>query len=109
MYIDKKFIKDRIAYLRNKKAVSARDMSLSIGQSDNYINKIENGKALPSISGLVLICEYFDITLKEFFDIDNKNPKAINDLIEELKSLDDNIVTDLTNFIKNIKKDSKYK
>lgn len=29
-----------------EKGVSARDMSLSIGQSESYINKIVNGKAL---------------------------------------------------------------
>lgn len=36
----------RLAQLRNKKGVSARDMSLSIGQNHSYINNIENGKAL---------------------------------------------------------------
>lgn len=38
MYIDEKFIKDRIVQLRTQKGVSARDMSLSIGQNKNYIN-----------------------------------------------------------------------
>lgn len=37
----------RLASLRNKKGVSARDMSLSIGQNAGYINNIETGKALP--------------------------------------------------------------
>ena len=104
MYIDESFIKDRIAFLRNQKKISARDMSLSIGQSENYINIIENGKSLPSLHGLVLICEYFNITLKEFFDVENKNPTAINELIEEVKNLDDDAVIDLTNFIRKVKK-----
>ena len=43
MYIDIDFIKYRIASLRNQKGVSARDMSLSIGQNENYINRIETG------------------------------------------------------------------
>ena len=43
------FIK-RLIDLRMNKGVSARDMSLSIGQSQSYINNIENGKALPSAS-----------------------------------------------------------
>ena len=42
-YID--FVCNRIAALRNQKAVSARDMSLSLGQSSSYINKIETGMA----------------------------------------------------------------
>ncbi len=105
MYIDEKFINERIAFLRIQKGVSARDMSLSIGQSDNYINKIENGKALPSINGLILICEYFGITLQEFFDINNKSPNDLNDLIKELKNLDSNTLKHLTEFVKGMKKD----
>ena len=40
MYED--FVPERIAQLRIKKGVSARDMSLSLGQANNYINNIEN-------------------------------------------------------------------
>ena len=39
----------RLAELRTKKGVSARDMSLSIGQSQSYINNIENGVNYPSM------------------------------------------------------------
>lgn len=48
----------RLAQLRGEKGVSARDMSLSIGQNASYINNIENGKALPSMTGFFYICEY---------------------------------------------------
>ena len=37
---------NRLSKLRLAKGVSARDMSLSIGQNPGYINNIENGKAL---------------------------------------------------------------
>ena len=36
----------RLAQLRSKKGVSARDMSLSIGQNAGYINSIESGKEI---------------------------------------------------------------
>ena len=36
----------RIAELRAQKGVSARDMSLSLGQSESYINKIEKNIAV---------------------------------------------------------------
>ena len=42
------FTQNRIAQLRMQKNVSARDMSLSLGQNNSYINQIENKKALPS-------------------------------------------------------------
>ena len=64
----------RLARLRSEKGVSARDMSLSIGQSPNYINGIENGDSYPSMTTFFYICDYFGITPKEFFDIDATNP-----------------------------------
>ena len=107
MYIDDKFINERVAQLRIQKGVSARDMSLSIGQNESYINRIENGIAFPSMNGLILICEYLNITLKEFFDTENKNPTALNELIEEIKSLDDDALVDLVRFVRKVKKSKK--
>lgn len=60
MYED--FTQNRIARLRTQKGVGARDMSLSLGQNGNYINQIENKKALPSLQGLFYICEYLHMT-----------------------------------------------
>lgn len=41
------FFIERITSLRNQKNVSAREMSLAIGQNPSYINRIENGKTFP--------------------------------------------------------------
>ena len=78
----------RLAKLRLKKGVSARDMSLSIGQNPGYINSIENGKSLPSMAGFFFICEYLDITPEEFFDGELEQPKEMRSLIGNLKRLD---------------------
>ena len=51
------WVPERIAQLRLQKGVSARDMSLSLGQSESYINKIENRRTLPSMAGFFYICE----------------------------------------------------
>lgn len=107
MYIDEKFIKERIIALRTQKNVSARDVSLSIGQNENYINRIENDVSLPSMRGLILICEYFNITLKEFFDVDNKSPDDIKKLNEEIQGLDGEYIKSLINFVQGIKKSAK--
>lgn len=48
------FFANRLAYLRNQKSISAREMSLMIGQNPGYINNIETGKALPSMSGFFI-------------------------------------------------------
>ena len=77
----------RIARLRTQKGVSARDMSLSMGQNPNYINHIETGKTLPSVTGLLYICEYLGITPSEFFDMDNKDPKKLDEITRDLRRL----------------------
>lgn len=69
------------------KGVSARDMSLTLGQSASYINNIENGVNLPSMSTFFYICEYFDISPMEFFDTENSNPTKSKELLEAIKNL----------------------
>jgi len=78
----------RLSKLRTAKGVSARDMSLSIGQNAGYINNIETGKALPSMAAFFYICEYLGITPQEFFDIDSEQPAELRILVENLKKLD---------------------
>lgn len=79
----------RLAQLRMSKGVSARDMSLSIGQSPNYINGIEGGKNYPSMETFFYICDYFGITPKEFFDFDSTSPTKVTELAEIVKSFPD--------------------
>lgn len=79
----------RMVELRQRKGVSARDMSLSIGQSPNYINNIENGLSFPSMSTFFYICEYFGITAEEFFNIKMNDPTRIHDLVDGASCLDD--------------------
>lgn len=74
MYED--FVPERLAKLRIRKGVSARDMSLSLGQAHNYINNIENKKSLPSMPSFFYICEYLGITPQEFFDEGTPTRKA---------------------------------
>lgn len=77
---------NRLTNLRIQKGVSARDMSLSLGQSESYINKIENRRTLPSFMGFLYICEYFEITPEEFFG-DDSSPQKTNELLAEFKKL----------------------
>ena len=77
----------RLSELRIQKGVSARDMSLSLGQSESYINKIENKRTLPSFTGFIYICEYFGITPKEFFNEQSSSPQKTKDLLNELEKL----------------------
>ncbi len=83
-----RFISIRLYELRTVKGKSARELSLALGQNPNYINSIESEKSYPSIQVLNYICEYFNISLKEFFDEDNRNPPLLKDSMEEFAKLD---------------------
>ncbi len=66
--IDEEFFKDRLRTLRNEKQVSAREMSLSLGQNESYINKIESGKTSTTINSFLNICEFLNISPSDFFN-----------------------------------------
>ena len=87
--MDEKDFAIRLARLREKKGVSARDMSLSIGQNPGYINNIETGKAKPSLDGIYFICEYLGVTVSEFFDNESANPTKLNAIVKDMKKLND--------------------
>lgn len=84
---DEQLFYKRLSELRMAKGVSARDMSLSIGQSENYINGIENKHGFPSMQVFFYICDYFGISPMEFFDMNSASPSKINSLAEKMKNL----------------------
>ena len=71
MYED--FVPERIAKLRTQKGVSARDMSLSLGQANNYINNAEN-----------------------------RDPEALKDFIEEGRKLSPEGMATIMNLMKQL-------
>ena len=92
----------RIATLRTKKGVSARDMSLSMGQNPGYINNIESGKSLPSLLGIFYICDYLKITPSELFDTDVENPEKLKGIVEDLRHLNDKQLDTIATLVKDL-------
>ena len=95
---------ERLTKLRLSKGVSAREMSLSIGQSPGYINNLENKKNFPTMGNFFYICHYLGVTPSEFFDSDNAAPKLLNDLISDLKHLDANQLANVSAIVKGLRK-----
>lgn len=94
----------RLTELRTQKGISARDMSLSLGQSESYINKIENKRTMPSMTGFFYICEFLGITPQEFFNFKDSSPYITNEIIKEIEKLTPcqaehilQVIKDLTN------------
>ncbi len=102
--MEKKDVALRLARLREKKGVSARDMSLSIGQNEGYINNIETGKSYPSLDGILYICEYLGITPAEFFDMGSANPSKLNGIIQDMKKLDDRQLDTIAALVRDLAK-----
>ena len=97
-----KFVIDRICSLRDRKGVSAREMSLAIGQNPGYIHNIESGKALPSMNAFFYICDYFEISPKEFFDTNFKDPKSVSEIMQYIEKLDPTIYPHLLKILESI-------
>ncbi len=101
--MEKEVFIQRMVQLRMSKDVSARDMSLSLGQSPNYINAIENGASYPSMANFFYICDYFGITPKEFFDLDAANPAKLDELLKAAKGLSSEQLDHLIALVKTMK------
>jgi len=64
----------RLARLREQRQVSARQMSLDMGQNKNYISSIESGNNYPTMGNFFYICCYLKITPKGFFEEKEHSP-----------------------------------
>ena len=102
--MEKKEFSERLALLRMNKGVSARDMSLSIGQSPGYINNIENGVNYPSITVFFYICEYLGVTPAEFFDTQNSDPVKSRELLDAIRGISTETVDHLIAIAKSMKR-----
>ena len=79
---------ERLSSLRIAKGSSAREMSLSLGQGAGYVNNIENGHNLPSMSVFFEICEYLNVTPAQFFDIEDVDPAGTAQIVQSVRRLD---------------------
>lgn len=98
------FLSKRIAQLRMAKGISARDMSLTLGQGAGYINSIENRNSLPSMHVFYYICDFFKISPRDFFDVDSGNPKILNEISEDMKALTPEQISNIAGIVKDLKK-----
>ena len=80
-------------------------MNEFIGQSEGYINKIESGYSLPSLSGFFYICEFLEVTPYEFFNYYIKDDGKIQKILNILFSLSPRQLDYFFEILNDIKKD----
>lgn len=90
--MDEQFIRNRLTQLRVLKNISERKMSLDLGHSASYIRSISSGRAMPSMSEFLYICEYLGVTPMEFFD-DGQNASTLRQrAIDYIRTMPDSDV-----------------
>ncbi len=101
--MDLQFIRERISILRTKKNVSEYRMSTDLGHSKSYIQSISSGRAMPSMSEFLYICEYLGVTPKEFFDDNIAEPQLVQKLYKLMCNMSDDDLNVLINLAERLK------
>lgn len=102
--IDEKFISERVTKLRIRKGVSEYKMSTDMGHSSSYIHSIASGKAMPSMSEFLYMCEYLGVSPKEFFDEGCADSQAVHKLYQLSLSMDSKDIDVLINMAERLNK-----
>ncbi len=85
--MDKQFISKRITELRLDYEISEYQLGIEIGKSGSYIQSLTSMRATPSMQALTDICDFFNISLTEFFNEDIKKPNDLHRIQEKLSGL----------------------
>lgn len=93
------YIAKRITQLRTKKNIAEHRMSLDLGHSRSYMQSISSGRALPSMTEFLAICDYLGVTPKEFFEDECNNPALISQLCLKARELSDDDLALIFTFI----------
>ena len=87
-----KEILSRIGYVRNKANLSAREVSLRMGMSPQYVAQLESGRIVLTVEKLLQILEICEFPIERFFssnivdyNIDNELKLLIETLPPEKK------------------------
>lgn len=83
---------ERLAQLRTNAGISARDMSLTLGQNPGYINQIENKRMYPSMEMFFIICDFLKVSPQEFFS-EHPNPYACRKLYDKISKLSEDDIS----------------
>lgn len=98
------YISKRITELRLKKGVAEHRMSLELGHSRSYMQGISSGRALPSMTEFLAICDYLGVSPRDFFEEDNRNPTLLKETHDKLKTLSESDLLMVNTFIDRLQK-----
>ena len=102
--MDSSDIAKRITQLRLKKNSAEHRMSLDLGHSRSYMQGISSGRAFPSMTEFLAICEYLGVTPRDFFEEENENPRLVSQITAKSKGLPDDDLSLVLSLIERLSK-----
>ncbi len=96
-----KEILSRIGYVRNKANLSAREVSLRMGMSPQYVAQLESGRIVLTVEKLLQILDICDFPIERFFSSNIADYKVDNELRLLIESLPLDKKKNIIEFIKN--------
>ena len=100
--ISKKEFGLRLSKLRQKKGISARFMSVSLGKNAGYISSIECGKSFPAMQTCFRICDCLGVTPVEFFSCGPQHPAELRRLVHHAELLRESQFQDITGIVEDL-------
>ncbi len=90
----------RIGYVRNKANLSAREVSLRMGMSPQYVAQVESGRIVLTVEKLLQILNICDFPIERFFSPNIDDYNVDTELKELIESLPSNKKKNIIEFIK---------
>ena len=90
----------RIGYVRNKANLSAREVSLRMGMSPQYVAQLESGRIVLTVEKLLQILEICAFPIERFFSANIEDYAVDNELKALIEALPLNKKKNIIEFIK---------
>ncbi len=95
-----KEVLSRIGYVRNKANLSAREVSLRMGMSPQYVAQLESGRIVLTVEKLLHILEICDFPIERFFSSNIVDYNIDNELKLLIEALPTDKKKNIIEFIK---------
>lgn len=99
--MDIKEILSRVGYVRNQANLSAREVSLRMGMSPQYVAQLESGRIVLTVEKLLQILEICEFPIDRFFSSNIADYNTDKELESLIQGLNTNKKQNLIEFIKN--------
>ena len=95
-----KEVLSRIGYVRNQAKLSAREVSLRMGMSPQYVAQLESGRIVLTVEKLLQILDICNFAVERFFSSNINDYIVDQELVDLIESLPHNKKRNIIDFLK---------